>query len=123
MRLKIGFWAFAAAFAVAQCGKDAGSTVQADTGNSGRARLKALLDGKATVVDVRTPAEFAAGHHPRAVNIPVDQVESRLKEFGDKSRPVVVYCASGARSGHAKRVLEAAGFTDVTNAGGFRDLP
>lgn len=86
-------------------------------------KLKALLDGEALVVDVRTPAEFASGHHPRAVNIPVDQVEGRLSEFGDKKKPVVVYCGSGVRSGRAKQTLEAAGFTQVTNAGGFRDLP
>ena len=85
--------------------------------------LKALLDGKALVVDVRTPGEFASGHHPRAVNIPIDQVESRIAEFGDKKKPVVVYCGSGVRSGRAKGILEAAGYTSVTNAGGFRDLP
>lgn len=121
MTRKIGLFVFATALAVMQCGKDTGSVAQADAG-SGRAQLKALLD-KATVVDVRTPAEFAAGHHPRAINIPVDQVQSRLAEFGDKSKPVVVYCASGSRSGHAKRLLEAAGFRDVTNAGGFYNLP
>ena len=87
------------------------------------AKLKALLDGEALVVDVRTPAEFAAGHHPRAVNIPVDEVQGRLSEFGDKKKPVVVYCQSGNRSGRAKQTLEAAEFTAVTNAGGFRDLP
>ena len=87
------------------------------------AAVKRLLDGDALVVDVRTPAEYAAGHHPRAVNIPVDQVESRLGEFGDKTKPVVVYCQSGTRSSRAKTTLEANGFTAVTNAGGFRDLP
>lgn len=85
--------------------------------------LKALLDGKALVVDVRTPGEFASGHHARAVNIPVDQVQSRIAEFGDKKKPVVVYCASGVRSSRAKQALEAAGYTSVTNAGGFSDLP
>ena len=85
--------------------------------------LKTLLDGKALVVDVRTPGEFASGHHPRAVNIPVDQVQSRIAEFGDKKKPVVVYCASGVRSGRAKGILEAAGYTSVTNGGGYNDLP
>lgn len=85
--------------------------------------LKGLLDGKALVVDVRTPGEFASGHHPRAVNIPVDQVQSRIAEFGDKKKPVVVYCGSGKRSAAAKATLEAAGYTAVTNGGGFNDLP
>lgn len=104
--------AAAVIFTAAACGE-----------KKGNSDLKALLDGKALVVDVRTPGEFASGHHPRAVNIPVDEVDSRIAEFGDKAKPVVVYCQSGNRSGRAKRMLEAAGFTSVTNAGGFRDLP
>lgn len=107
------------------CEKDPGTTAgsAAVPMTSAQSELKALLDGKGTVVDVRTPAEFASGHHPRAINIPVDQVESRLAEFGDKSKPVVVYCASGSRSGRAKQILENAGYKQVINAGGFRDLP
>lgn len=110
------------------CGKEAISNVTpANTApaaaNTAPIELKALLDGKAKVVDVRTPGEFASGHHPRAVNIPIDEVQTRLSEFGDKSKPVVVYCASGNRSGRAKQILESAGYSHVTNAGGFRDLP
>ncbi len=101
------------------CGKEAGNTAS----TAAPSPLKEWLDGKALVVDVRTPGEFASGHHPRAVNIPVDQVESRLKEFGDKSQPIVVYCASGVRSSRAKQTLESAGYSSVINAGGFRDLP
>lgn len=108
-----------------QCGKDVSTAAGAAAAplSSGQSELKALLDGKATVVDVRTPGEFASGHHPRAKNIPVDQVQSRIAEFGDKSKPVVVYCASGNRSGYAKQVLLAAGYKEVINGGGFRDLP
>lgn len=76
----------------------------------------------ALVVDVRTPQEFAGGHYPGAVNIPVDQVQSRLKEFGDRNSPVVVYCQSGGRSAMAKQILEGAGFTKVTNGGGVADM-
>ena len=109
----------------AYCGKDAGSTAAAAAGVATPvvSELGTLLAGKALVVDVRTPGEFASGHHPRAVNIPVDQVRSRIAEFGDKKKPVVVYCASGNRSGRAKQALESAGYTQVTNAGGFSDLP
>ncbi|MFO1469647.1 MAG: rhodanese-like domain-containing protein [Turneriella sp.] len=57
------------------------------------------------------------------MNVPIDQVQSRMAEFGDKKKPVVVYCASGIRSGRAKGMLEAAGYTSVTNGGGFNDLP
>lgn len=109
------------------CGKDLGTTAAATPSPvsvpSVQTDLKALLDGKALVVDVRTPGEFGSGHHPRAVNIPIDQVQSRIAEFGDKKKPVVVYCASGNRSGRAKQALESAGYTQVINAGGFNDLP
>lgn len=110
------------ATATVACGKDVGTTAGAASPAT-VSPVKEWLDGKALVVDVRTPGEFASGHHPRAVNIPVDQVESRLKEFGDKSQPIVVYCASGVRSSRAKQTLESAGYSSVINAGGFRDLP
>ncbi len=76
----------------------------------------------ALVVDVRTPQEFSGRHYPGALNIPVDQVQARLSEFGDKNSPIVVYCQSGGRSGMAKQILEAAGFTKVTNGGGVADM-
>lgn len=98
-------------------------TIAACAKNPDSGRVKKLLDSGAMVIDVRTPAEFASGHHPRAVNIPVDQIESRIRELGDKTKPVVLYCQSGNRSGRAKHTLEAAGFTAVTNAGSLRDLP
>jgi phage shock protein E len=110
------------AAATVACGKDMGTSAGA-AAPAVQSPLKEWLDGKALVVDVRTPGEFASGHHPRAVNIPVDQVESRIKEFGDKSKPIVVYCASGSRSSYAKRTLESLGYSSVINAGGFRDLP
>lgn len=108
-----------------QCGKDVGTAAGAAAipMSSGQSELKALLDAKATVVDVRTPGEFASGHHPRAVNIPVGQVQSRMAEFGDKAKPVVVYCASGGRSGYARQLLLAAGYQKVINAGGYSNLP
>lgn len=77
----------------------------------------------ALVVDVRTPEEFASGKYPNAKNIPVDQIESRLKEFGDKDRKIVVHCRSGARSSKAKSILESNGFKSVINAGGLSDMP
>lgn len=76
----------------------------------------------ATVLDVRTPGEFAAGHYPGARNIPVNELEGRTAEAGDPGRPVVVYCASGMRSAQAAKILAAAGFTDVTNGGGLGNL-
>lgn len=76
----------------------------------------------ATVVDVRTPAEFADGAYPGAVNIPLGELGGRLGEI-PKDRPVILYCASGMRSGSAARVLKRAGYADVLNAGGVGQLP
>ncbi len=81
----------------------------------------------ALVLDVRTPEEFAGGHLDKAENIPVDQVDTQIdaiaaKVGGDKSKPIAVYCAAGGRAAKAKTALEKAGFTNVTNAGGYKDL-
>lgn len=62
------------------------------------------------VVDVRTRAEFEAGHVPGAVNIPYDEIERRLAEVGPPTTPVLLYCHSGRRSGIAGAALKAAGF-------------
>ena len=91
------------------------------------ATAKAWLAEGAVVLDVRTPEEFAEGHLPNAVNIPVDEVARRIDEVdrlvaSDKSRPIVTYCGSGARSKTATQILEAAGHTRVVNGGGLDDL-
>ena len=65
-----------------------------------------------TLIDVRTPAEFAAGHIPGAVNVPVDELRASLDELRsvlDDHRDVVLICRSGARAGQAQEVLNAAG--------------
>lgn len=87
--------------------------------------MSAVLDrirAGATVVDVRSPEEFADGAYPGALNIPVQELGRRAGEI-PKDRPVVVYCASGARSAFAARVLKASGWTDVVNGGGLDDMP
>lgn len=76
----------------------------------------------ALVLDVRTPAEYASGHYDGATNIPLGELKDRLAAIGDKQRSIVVYCASGVRSAAAARILRAAGFHDVTNAGGLSNL-
>jgi phage shock protein E len=76
----------------------------------------------AKVVDVRSPDEFRDGGYPGAVNIPVQDLGRRLGEI-PKDKAVVLYCASGARSGMAARLLKQAGYADVVNAGGLGDMP
>lgn len=87
------------------------------------ATIEEKIRSGAKIVDVRTPEEFSEEAYPNAVNIPVDQMAGRLDEFGDKNGAIVVYCASGARSAYAARVLRNAGYTDVVNAGGLYDMP
>jgi NADPH-dependent 2,4-dienoyl-CoA reductase/sulfur reductase-like enzyme/rhodanese-related sulfurtransferase len=74
------------------------------------------------VVDVRTPGEFQLGAYPSAINIPLDDLETRLKEFGDHERDITVYCASGARSAYAERLLRKHGYKNVHNGGGIAHM-
>ncbi len=83
--------------------------------------MKNLIENGAFLVDVRTPEEFAEGHVNASVNIPLDQVASRLDEFQGKSH-VIVFCRSGARSGMAKSMLNQAGIENVTNGGPWGDV-
>jgi phage shock protein E len=76
---------------------------------------QAIQEG-ALIVDVRTPEEYASGHYPGAVNIPVDEIERRMNELGpDKNRPIVLYCRSGRRSGIALDLVRRAGYTRAVN--------
>ncbi len=84
--------------------------------------IAGLIKAGALVVDVRTPREFAAGHFPGAINIPLQELSARTAELGDRTRPVIVYCRTGNRSGQAKVILERLGFTRVYNGGGLRDM-
>lgn len=75
------------------------------------------------IIDVRTPGEWDAGHHDRAVHIPLAEVTDRIGEYAEsKETKIVVYCAVGGRSGKAKEQLEALGYTNVENAGGLKDV-
>lgn len=76
----------------------------------------------ALVLDVRTAEEFEDEHYPNARCIPVNELPRRLEEI-PKEKSIVVYCASGARSAYAARMLRSAGYADVVNAGGLADLP
>jgi len=80
------------------------------------------LAAGATIVDVRSPAEFRGGAYRGAINVPLQELSAKLGRI-PKNRPVVVYCASGSRSAMAARALKKAGYADVSNAGGLHHLP
>ncbi len=84
--------------------------------------VQAKLAAGALVLDVRTPGEFSSGSYPKARNIPLDSLASRLGDL-PKDRAIVVYCASGARSAQAAKLLKKAGFAEVVNAGGLDSMP
>jgi NADPH-dependent 2,4-dienoyl-CoA reductase/sulfur reductase-like enzyme/rhodanese-related sulfurtransferase len=75
------------------------------------------VDG-ATILDVRTPAEFAAGSIPGAVNIPVDSLRARIDEV-PRDRPVIAYCQVGMRGYLATRVLAQNGYNVRNLSGGY----
>lgn len=79
--------------------------------------LAVLMEQGATVVDVRTPAEYATGHVSGSVNIPLDRLHGALDRIR-KDRPVITCCASGMRSSSAARTLRAGGF-DAHNGGAW----
>lgn len=74
---------------------------------------------EATVLDVREPDEFASGHLPNALNIPLSQLTQRQTELeAFKEFPLLVCCASGGRSGRACSDLNKKGFKQVHNLAG-----
>ena len=79
-------------------------------------------DAPPLLVDVRESHEWEAGHLPGAVHVPRGHLESKIEgEAPDRSRPIVMYCASGIRSVFASRTLAEMGYTDVVSmAGGFQ---
>lgn len=83
--------------------------------------LKAMVEGGAFLVDVRTPGEFAEGHVKGSVNIPLDSVVSQLEKFKNK-KSIIVFCRSGNRSEQAKSILEQNGIKAVVNGRTWQDV-
>ena len=82
------------------------------------------LPRDAILIDVRSPAEFAGGSIPGAIHIPLNQIHliaSHQSQI-DASKPIIVFCASGMRSGLARRQLLSMGHVNVINGGGLTSL-
>ncbi|VEP39771.1 putative adenylyltransferase/sulfurtransferase MoeZ [Tessaracoccus lapidicaptus] len=86
------------------------------------AALTAIESG-ATVIDVRTPAEYDSGHVDGALNIDV-QAPDFAEKVGElpKDETYVVYCRSGNRSAAAIDIMEDLGFTDLIDGGAYSSL-
>jgi hydroxyacylglutathione hydrolase len=87
---------------------------------SARALAPRVASGEVAVVDVRSASEWAHGHLPRAMHIPVGYLSSRVNEI-PRDRPVVVQCQGGTRSAIAASVLLRLGVSDVINLRGGLD--
>ena len=83
--------------------------------------VPSLLKEGGQIVDVRSADEFAIANKNGSINIPIGSLDSRIKEL-NKNKPIILCCASGSRSGLAKRSLKAKGFENVHNAGTWRSL-
>jgi rhodanese-related sulfurtransferase len=83
--------------------------------------FKELLVQGAQIIDVRTPGEFKSGHIKKAKNIPLQDLSKKLDSL-NKHKTYILCCASGARSGSARRMMASAGFENVHNGGGWMQL-
>ncbi len=81
--------------------------------------LASPADERPLLLDVRTPREFAEGHIPDAVNLPLDELRSRLGEL-PRDRPIAAYCEVGQRGYLATRILMQNGFPVLNVGGGFK---
>ena len=98
----------------------------ADNLRTGRARHitwneldERIAAGNATVIDVRTAAEYAAGNIPGAINLPLDEVRERAEEIPDGE--LIIHCQVGLRGHVAERLFAELGHADVLNlTGGYR---
>ncbi|MEO9870857.1 rhodanese-like domain-containing protein [Ekhidna sp.] len=83
-------------------------------------KVQQYLNEGGIIVDVRSKTEYEEGHLRNSTNIPLDSLPKFIGQL-DKSKPIVTCCASGMRSGSAKRMLKANGFS-VVNGGGWMNL-
>jgi phage shock protein E len=105
------------------------TTLVAACGGSGSVVTKpsaadaAAMVGTRVVIDVRTPAEFAAGHLAGAQNIDVEAGDfaTRIASL-DKDAKYLLYCRSGRRSAVAAELMAEAGFKDIVDGGGMDTL-
>lgn len=84
---------------------------------------QAMMDaGSPTIVDVRTAQEYAEGHVPGAINIPVESIGSdKPAELADADADLIVYCRTGVRSKQASDKLVELGYQHVNDMGGIVD--
>jgi phage shock protein E len=77
-----------------------------------------MIKRKRTIIDVRTPQEFASGNVKDSINIPLNEIVPRFDEIKLLTQPIILCCASGSRSGQAADFLKNRG-VDCENGGSW----
>lgn len=86
-------------------------------------RLHDLIKSEtATIVDVREPEEFRAGHVPNSINIPLGTITQQIDRLKGLSKPIILCCRSGNRSNQALTSLQSLGCEFVYDAGAWKDV-
>lgn len=80
-----------------------------------------LFERGAVIIDVRSVQEFKAGHGQKAINIPLQEINSRIEEVRAYGKPVIACCRSGNRSGSAANTLKSAGI-EAYNGGSWQHV-
>ena len=108
-----------------QAGQEAGSGMQEQAYHKITAEeAKQMMDGRVTVVDVRTEAKYKEGHIPGAVLVPNESIGSEPPEaLPELDAVLLVHCRTGVRSKQAADKLVDMGYTQVYDFGGIRDWP
>lgn len=111
----------ALAVLLALCLAAGGCVAETSDAGTSQAEVAARIESGSAplLLDVRTPEEYARDHVPGAVNIPHDQLASRVSEIDvHRDREVVVYCERGGRAAKASEILEASGFSTIRHLDG-----
>ncbi len=90
-------------------------------GSEDSERLVEVINNGATLIDVRSKGEFASGSLKNAINIPLNEISSKVKSLKNKEN-IVVFCRSGMRSKQAQSILKQAGITNVFNGGSLQNM-
>ena len=122
--------ALTGAFALAACSNAPSEPKDASMNETSSAYAKITADeaktmmnsGSPTIIDVRTPQEYAEAHVPGAVNIPVESIGTdKPSELTDANAELIVYCRTGVRSKQASDKLVELGYQHVNDMGGIVD--
>lgn len=90
-------------------------------GGMDNSQITEAIKNGATLIDVRTQGEFSRGSVKGAVNIPLGKLSGQLVKL-KTDKTIIVFCATGIRSGQAKSILTQNGFENVINGGGWKNV-